>query len=225
VNTELRVNKRLRKRLIIGLLLVILATILAVLAHFTLYFPGDVGATHLIQSLANPSLTSFMIIVSGGFTNLPAVLLVIACVVFIWWRLGRLEAMIMAAVGVLSPIANLIKLLVERPRPPASLVDVVTPAGGLGFPSGHAYFAATTLGILIYFVIKDVPSRSLKVFLVSGLVFIILLVGFSRVYLGDHWLSDVIESYIIAGGFLLPLTLFYEQRRAHKARHEKAHVA
>jgi undecaprenyl-diphosphatase len=217
------VNKILRKRLIIGLLLLILSAILAVFAHSTPYFPGDVRAMQFIQSLNSQFLTSFMIIVSQGFTGLPAVLLVIACVVIIWWRLGMLEAMFMAATGVLSPIANLFKLLIEQPRPPTNLVDIVLPVGGLGFPSGHAFFAAMTLGMLTYYVLKNVSLRPLKVLLVSVLIFIILLVGYSRVYLGDHWVSEVIESYFIASGFLLLLTLFYEQRKASKARRQKAH--
>jgi undecaprenyl-diphosphatase len=174
-----------------------------------------------IQSLNSPFLTSFMTIVSQGFTGIPAVLLVIACVLIIWWRLGMLEAIFMAATGVLSPIANLFKLIIEQPRPPATLANIITPFGGLGFPSGHAFFAAMVLGMLIYFILKNISLPAVRVLLISVLIFIILLVGYSRVYLGDHWVSEVVESYIIAGGFLLLLTAFYEYRKAIKA-HQKS---
>jgi len=52
-----------------------------------------------------------------------------------------------------------------------------------------------------------------------------LLVGYSRVYLGDHWLSEVIESYFIAGGFLLLMTVFYEQIKESRIRRQKVHKA
>jgi undecaprenyl-diphosphatase len=219
------VNKQLHKRLIIGLFLVILGAVMAAFAHFIPYFPGDAEASQFVQSLNSQFLTSFMTIVSQAFTGIPAALLVIACVLVIWWRLGRLEAMIMAAAGVFSPIGLLLKLFIGQPRPPTSLVNIITPTSGLGFPSGHAFFATMVLGMLIYFIFKYVSLRPLKVLLVSGLILIILLVGFSRVYLGVHWVSEVLGGYIIACGILLPLTLYHEQRRSSNALHEKAHTA
>ena len=213
----------LRNRLIIGTLLLILSAVLAVLAHRVPYFPGDLQSMRFIQSMRSPFLTSFMIIVSDGFTGIPAVVLAIALVLIIWWRLGMMEAIFMAITGVLSPIANLFKLVIEQPRPPTTLVDIIIPIGGLGFPSGHAYFAAMTLGMLIYFVLHNVSSRPLKTALVVIFSFIILLVGYSRIYLGDHWLSEVIESYFIAGGFLLLMTVFYEQIKESRMRRQKVH--
>jgi len=67
--------------------------------------------------------------------------------------------------------------------------------------------------------------RNLIVLAHNILVFalIILLVGYSRVYLGDQWLSEVIESYFIAGGFLLLMTVFYEQIKESRIRRQKVH--
>jgi undecaprenyl-diphosphatase len=81
------------------------------------------------------------------------------------------------------------------------------------------------LGMLIYFVLHNVSSRPLKTALVLVFAFIILLVGYSRVYLGDHWLSEVIESYFIAGGFLLLMTVLYEQIKESHIRRQKVHEA
>ena len=215
-------NKSLRNRLIIGILLLIISAILAAFAHSTPYFPGDIQTMQFVQSLNSRFLTSFMTIVSNSSTGIPAVLLVIACVLITWWRLGKLEAIFMTATGVLSPIANLFKLIIEQPRPPATLADIILPIGGLGFPSGHAFFAAMVLGMLVYFILKNVTLRPLKILLSLVLIFFILLVGYSRVYLGVHWGSEVIVSYLIAGGFLLLLTALYEQINISKARRNKS---
>jgi undecaprenyl-diphosphatase len=216
------VNKSLRNRLIISIFLLIVSTILAVFAHSRPYFPGDIQVMVFVQTRSSNFLTSLMTIVSNSSTGIPAVLLVIALVLIIWWRLGKLEAIFMAAAGVLSPIANLFKLIIEQPRPPATVANVLLPIGGLGFPSGHAFFAAMMLGMMIYFILKFVASKPLKTLLVSFLAFYILLVGFSRVYLGVHWGSEVVESYLIAGGFILLLTALYEQINISKARRNKS---
>ena len=102
-------------------------------AYLKSYFPGDIRVTQLIQSLNSPSLTSFMIFVSKGFTGIPEILLAIVLVLLIWWRLGLLAAAFMAADGVLSPIANLFKFIIERPRPPDSLVNILCRVGGPQF--------------------------------------------------------------------------------------------
>ena len=215
-------NKSLRNRLIIGIVLLIISAILAVFAHSRPYFPGDIQAMRFVQSIHSQFLTSFMTIVSNSSTGIPAVLLVIASVLIVWWRLGKLEAIFMAATGVLSPIANLFKLIIEQPRPSETLADILLPIGGLGFPSGHAFFAAMMLGMWIYFILKNVTLSPLKILLVFVLLFYILLVGYSRVYLGVHWGSEVVESYLIAGGFLLLITALYEQINISKARRNKS---
>jgi undecaprenyl-diphosphatase len=216
------VNKSLRNRLIIGILLLVISIILAIFAHSRPYFPGDIQAMQFVQRLNSPFLTSFMTIVSNSSTGIPAVLIVIASVLIVWWRLGKLEAIFMAATGILTPVANLFKLIIEQPRPPDTLANIILPIGGLGFPSGHAFFAAMVLGMLMYFILKNVASKPLKTLLVSVLIILILLVGYSRVYLGVHWGSEVVESYLIAGGFLLLLTALYEQINISKARRNKS---
>lgn len=215
-------NKSLRNRLIIGILLLVISIILAIFAHSRPYFPGDIQAMQFVQRLNSPFLTSFMTIVSNSSTGIPAVLIVIASVLIVWWRLGKLEAIFMAATGILTPVANLFKLIIEQPRPPDTLANIILPIGGLGFPSGHAFFAAMVLGMLMYFILKNVASKPLKTLLVSVLIILILLVGYSRVYLGVHWGSEVVESYLIAGGFLLLLTALYEQINISKARRNKS---
>lgn len=204
-------KKRYRKRFIIGLAMLFLSLLQAIYARFTPYFPGDVQVTRFVQSFNNHFLVSLMEAISRGFTGFPAILLVAVCVAVIWWRLGIRAAALMAAAAALSPVDGVLKFLIQRPRPTAILVNILMPASGLSFPSGHSFFATMTLGMMTYFVIKYISNRTLRWVLAAGLILSILLVGFSRVYLGAHWSSDVVEAYFIAGGFVLLLSVVYEQ--------------
>ncbi len=119
--------------------------------------------------------------------------------------------------SVVSAVLNeLIKLLVARPRPTASLVEVIQAAGGQSFPSGHvmsylAYFGLLfSLGIILFR-----GKRWWRMLLLSIPALFVVLVGPSRIYLGDHWTSDVLGAYLI-GGVLLGLTLYLYLRLKEK---------
>jgi undecaprenyl-diphosphatase len=90
-------------------------------------------------------------------------------------------------------LSVLLKALFNRPRPPAELHLVHTQT--LSFPSGHAMMSAIvylSLGVLVAHL---VPRRSQKVFAVAVAALIAGLVGFSRVWLGVHYLTDVLAGW------------------------------
>jgi undecaprenyl-diphosphatase len=71
-----------------------------------------------------------------------------------------------------------------------------------GFPSGHAMEAVIMYGMLAYFGVLTVQSRRARVAIVLGGLFLVLLIGFSRIYIGAHYVSDMVGGYA-AGGALL----------------------
>ena len=113
-----------------------------------------------------------------------------------WWR--RLAAW--AFVALLStPICNLAKALVDRPRPVNGLVH----AAGASFPSGHAVTAAVTaFGIALVFTL---PGRArLTGYVIAGIYAVAMC--WSRTELGVHWLTDVVAG--AAFGTALTLAAF-----------------
>jgi undecaprenyl-diphosphatase len=99
-----------------------------------------------------------------------------------------------AAVGWLS--SETFKLLVAQPRPDAHLLqNPLVPADGAGsFPSGHTTFAVA-FAIAIYFLARG--TRSALVAAIAGLGFSLVVAG-SRLYLGVHYPSDVLGSFLVA---------------------------
>jgi undecaprenyl-diphosphatase len=187
----------------------ILFTMLAWWVHVTPVLAIDVAITHEFQENPAPWLRIFMLIISyPGSTILLPLLVLMTGIIF--WSVGlRLEALVVLLLSVISTILNtLVKVLVARPRPSARLVDVFQSATGNSFPSGHvmAYLAfwglLFSLGIILF---RGWPWWRVLLLTISGCF--VVLVGPSRIYLGDHWASDVLGSYLI-GGALLGITLW-----------------
>jgi len=143
------------------------------------------------------------------------VLVVVAIGIVVWWRIGRLEAIMILVGGLITLVNTALKLVINRPRPSADLVHVLSPEQGNGFPSGHAFYVVLILGLTAYFVSINLKNRIPRILALTGLIALILLTGISRVYLGVHWPSDVIGGYLIGGVFLTALIWFHQTWKAH----------
>ena len=88
----------------------------------------------------------------------------------------------------------LLKALFKRKRPLSPLIKAVK---GLSFPSGHAITAVTFYGLVIYIISNIISPGILLYALITFFVVLILLIGFSRIYLRVHYPSDVLAGFII----------------------------
>jgi membrane protein DedA with SNARE-associated domain/membrane-associated phospholipid phosphatase len=113
--------------------------------------------------------------------------------------------------------STLVKSVVERPRPPLALREVVV--SGFAFPSGHATQAAAFYGILA--VVLTARSRvRIRVAAWTAVLVVVGAVGLSRVYLGVHWLSDVLAGFALGALWVTVLAaglLVSRRRRAAPA--------
>jgi undecaprenyl-diphosphatase len=127
-----------------------------------------------------------------------------------FWAVGlRLEALFIVILSSVSSGLNvLIKLLVDRPRPTATLVEIFQHASGLSFPSGHVMSYVAFWGLLFSLgIILFNRNRWWQYALLIVPALFVVLVGPSRIYLGDHWASDVLGGYLF-GGLLLGIGLW-----------------
>jgi undecaprenyl-diphosphatase len=130
------------------------------------------------------------------------VLLVSASVVFLLMARQHRDAwtMLAATVGGMG-VVILLKALLSRSRPDVLLqtVYVSTPS----FPSGHAMMSAVTYLTLGAFLARELRSRALKTYVMSLALVVSILVGFSRIYLGVHWPSDVLAGWSFGSAWAL----------------------
>jgi undecaprenyl-diphosphatase len=99
-----------------------------------------------------------------------------------------------------SLFISLLKIAVQRPRPPVA--DALLQEQTFSFPSGHSFIGFTFYGIILYFLFKALPQGFLRFILTVLGGCIILLVGFSRMFIGVHWPSDVLAGYASGAAWL-----------------------
>jgi undecaprenyl-diphosphatase len=107
----------------------------------------------------------------------------------------------LAAIGALSSVFdNVLKVSFERGRPTADLVQILTPASGFSFPSGHAVFY-TWLAFMTAFGLsaRVIPALRVVIWLAAFTLIVIACLG--RVWAGDHWPSDVLGGVLLGLGW------------------------
>lgn len=106
----------------------------------------------------------------------------------------QIALFVLAAVGGGQIVATLLKLGIDRPRP--EVVSHLMAESSSSFPSGHAMMSAVTYLTLGSLLARVAPQRRLKIFFMAVAVFLTVIVGVSRVYLGVHWPSDVLAGWL-----------------------------
>jgi len=115
----------------------------------------------------------------------------------------------------------LIKLIIHRPRPEDALVTV----SGYSFPSGHATMSLLFFSVLLYAFKDDIKNKILRNVFITSNIIAFLLIGFSRIYLNVHWLSDVLAGFSLGLFWLTLLILIFQatislsKRTAKKLAH------
>jgi undecaprenyl-diphosphatase len=191
----------------------IFATSLTVLTVMTIFLASgdiygwEVDLTREIQKVSYPEWAFNLTANRLTNSDTPLGAAIIMSVVALLWLLRlRIEAGLVLLLSVpLHVAANFPKLIVERERP-SQVIDGITGFGGIkSFPSGHAEFAITFYGFLLYVAILHAPSRIVQAALVTVGVAMALIVVFARIEVGKHWPLDVVGGYVIGIGILAAL--------------------
>ena len=144
-----------------------------------------------IHRVASPLLTKLMIatsVIGASYITWP----LIALCLFLFWRAGNLRAVRQLAFSLPGALVLefTIKHTVRRPRP-EPFFGYPLPHS-YSFPSGHALFAVACYGMLASLAIPLILSRWRRKVLWAATILLVAAIGFSRVYLGVHYPSDVL---------------------------------
>jgi undecaprenyl-diphosphatase len=195
-------------------LAIVFFSALTVLVKTTPAFPVDLQISRIIQTIDAPLFAGLMIAMSWpGF--FPQSLIITLFIAFALERNAlRWEALTALLGASFSAIlTESIKIMIQRPRPPADLVDVISMLTSYGFPSGHVMFYLNVFGFVWYLTYTLFQPSLKRSFLLGFSTTLILMVGISRIYLGHHWASDVLGAYLLGSLTLMGIILFYQWGR------------
>jgi membrane-associated phospholipid phosphatase len=169
-------------------------------------------ALHTYASEA-PSLTdSFYFL--GSLEALALVSLLVALALLVQRNWLTLAAWLVAVLG--GEVLNLLlKDLFARPRPHFEHPLVVETS--YSFPSGQAMESLVVYGMLAYFAAHTLRGPGKRAAAVGGAAIIVVLIGFSRVYLGAHYVSDVVGGFAAGGAWLSAVITAWGAMRRREA--------
>ncbi len=152
----------------------------------------------IILSIRNDKLTDIMTII----TNISSAyaLIVITILLLILIKNKKIPILITFNLIFSFLTSQLIKIILRRDRPVnISLVNAM----GFSYPSGHSMVSMAYFGFIAYLVYKYIDNTIVKVILIITLFVSIFAIGFSRIYLGVHYFSDVLGGFLLSISYLM----------------------
>jgi undecaprenyl-diphosphatase len=167
---------------------------------------ADQGLYELMQGLRTPWGDRAMVFVTELGDGMVISLIAVATLA---WLIGRkawrTAGYWVAAIGFGQFATFMIKLIVRRPRPVADLYDGLS---AHAFPSGHAAMSTVTYGFLAVLIAGQLP-RPRRWFVYAAATLLVCTIACSRLYLGAHWLSDVIGGLSLGLAWVCLLAIAY----------------
>jgi membrane-associated phospholipid phosphatase len=157
----------------------------------------DKNIIRVIESIRTPFLNKIMAFITYmGNIYAVAISFLIMVILLIILKKWRYLYSLLISFSSSAIFVVLIKNIIGRQRPPIENALIVLK--DFSFPSGHSYFAVAFYGLSIYFVFDILTNKILRALVIIFGTVLVLSLGFSRLYLGVHWPSDVFAGFAVA---------------------------
>lgn len=165
----------------------------------------------LRSNVAFPQLDSAMIVLTDFGGVLAITLMTAAMVTFMWKkRMFSRAAVLLLSMGGIATAVTLLKLIIARERP--SDVGSIISEASFSFPSGHSM---GSMGLAVAVVLLMWPTRW-RVVVLAAAVLYVLTIGFSRLYLGVHYPTDVLAGWLLGAGWVTAVYVIFKSNRRFK---------
>ena len=182
--------------------LVAAGSLLAFVARRAGPLPGDLILTRFVQGLPSPGIVGSLL--SNADSAVWFLLIAVLAVMLLRRRWSAALFVFSASLtSVLMGVA--LKLIVARPRPSVELVRVYEPTQSYSFPSITAFFSMVLLGVIVYLVWRARPPRPVLAVVLGVSSLGMVTIGLSRVYVGEHWTTDVLGGWLFGAAWLILL--------------------
>lgn len=194
-----------------AVLYIALAAGVAMGAPWVQAFDGAVQSA--VFPLRSDALTPGIAFTSDLSDTVPC--LVVAAAVLVYLLAARRFKAAGLYAGTLATAEVLVegsKFLLSRPRPYG--MNLVEFPWNASFPSGHTFVAIVAVGFAVFVLVKLHPQwpKGARAALATAVVLWVIYIGFTRIYLGVHWPTDVLGSALLCGGVVLPAAALLWQR-------------
>lgn len=178
------------------------------------------------RMIANPgAVQSWRFISLFGFQVLYVLGIAVALILIIRRRYVYLTVWAIALLGGLA-LNHLIKIVFARPRP--IFTDPIALEQSFSFPSGHSMLSFIAYGMAAYLLWRIVRNPTARILIVFNAVMAIVLIGISRMFLGVHYLSDVVGGFTAGAvwlGACITAARVYEGRAAWYIRRKEQTIS
>lgn len=193
-----KINIHLSKKMIVFCVMITLFVILAIITKLHIIKPMDDAIESFVIGIRNEKLTSIMIYI----TNISRAYFLISISIIMLFLLKNKRHALLIIINLTCVFltSQIFKRIIRRARPDG---EHLISAFGYSFPSGHAMVSLAYFTFILYLINKKVKSKSKRIILTIINYLIVLSIGFSRIYLGVHYTSDVIAGFILSIAYMM----------------------